>query len=105
MEAARAQTALIGSSLGGFYASLGPALTKQVVGSGSPVLGGTLLFVVAGVGALSVLVLRNVAPDPMMRLGIATLIIGDLDATAPVKIADKNGHETMRWKSARPERG
>lgn len=38
-------------------------------------------------------------------LGIATLIIGDLDATAPVKITDKNGHETTRWKSARPELG
>jgi MFS family permease len=63
-------------SLGGFYASLGPALTKQVVGSGSPVLGGILLFVIAGVGALSVLLLRNVTPDAMMRLGIATLIAG-----------------------------
>jgi predicted ATP-dependent endonuclease of OLD family len=38
-------------------------------------------------------------------LGIATLIIGDLDATASVKIIDKNGHETTRWKSARPELG
>lgn len=63
-------------SLGGFYASLGPALTQQVVGSGSPVLGGAVLFVIAGVGALSVLVLRNVAADRMMRLGIATLAGG-----------------------------
>ena len=38
-------------------------------------------------------------------LGIATLIIGDLDATESVKITDKNGHETTRWKSARPELG
>jgi predicted ATP-dependent endonuclease of OLD family len=38
-------------------------------------------------------------------LGIATLIIGDLDATASVNIIDKNGHETTRWKSARPELG
>jgi MFS family permease len=63
-------------SLGGFYASLGPALTKQVVGSGSPVLGGGLLFVIAGVGALSVLLLRNLAADRMMQLGIATLAAG-----------------------------
>jgi MFS family permease len=63
-------------SLGGFYASLGPALTKQVVGSGSPVLGGAVLFVIAGVGALSVLLLRNVTADRMMRLGIATLVGG-----------------------------
>lgn len=38
-------------------------------------------------------------------LGIATLIIGDLDATAESKVTDKNGRETTRWKSARPERG
>ena len=63
-------------SLGGFYASLGPALTRQVVGSGSPVLGGGLLFVIAGVGALSVLLLRNLAADRMMQLGIATLAAG-----------------------------
>ena len=43
--------------------------------------------------------------DLVDTLGIATLIIGDLDATAPVKITDKNGHKTARWKSARPERG
>ena len=38
-------------------------------------------------------------------LGIATLIISDLDATTEVKITDKNGKETKRWKSARPEQG
>ena len=38
-----------------------------------------------------------------IALGIATLIIGDLDATTAVKITDKNGQETTRWKSARPE--
>lgn len=43
--------------------------------------------------------------DLIDALGIATLIIGDLDATTPVKITDKNGHETTRWKSARPEQG
>ena len=43
--------------------------------------------------------------DLIDALGIATLIIGDLDATAAVKITDKNGTETTRWKSARPEKG
>ncbi|MEQ9888292.1 AAA family ATPase [Pectobacterium zantedeschiae] len=38
-------------------------------------------------------------------LGVATLIISDLDATMAVKITDKNGNETTRWKSARPEKG
>lgn len=43
--------------------------------------------------------------DLVDALGIATLIIGDLDATVATKITDKNGLETTRWKSARPERG
>ena len=43
--------------------------------------------------------------DLVDALGIATLIIGDLDATVATKIIDKNGHETTRWKSARPEQG
>ena len=43
--------------------------------------------------------------DLIDALGIATLIIGDLDATVAVKITDKNGKETTRWKSARPEQG
>lgn len=43
--------------------------------------------------------------DLVDSLGIATLIIGDLDATTAVKIIDKNGNETTRWKSTRPEQG
>lgn len=43
--------------------------------------------------------------DLVDALGIATLIISDLDATMAVKITDKNGQEATRWKSARPERG
>nr|WP_264081270.1 ATP-dependent endonuclease [Pectobacterium versatile] len=38
-------------------------------------------------------------------LGVATLIISDLDATMAVKITDKNGKKTTRWRSARPEKG
>ncbi len=43
--------------------------------------------------------------DLVDALGIATLIIGDLDATVATKITDKNGQESTRWKSARPEQG
>lgn len=43
--------------------------------------------------------------DLVDALGIATLIIGDLDATLAVKITDKNGQDTTRWKSVRPEQG
>ncbi|WP_127960065.1 AAA family ATPase [Serratia microhaemolytica] len=43
--------------------------------------------------------------DLIEALGIATLIIGDLDATVLAKITDKNGKETTRWKSTRPKQG
>lgn len=63
-------------SLGGFYASLGPDLVRQVVGSSSPVLGGAALFVLAGFSALTVLVLRAAPPRQVMFLGTGGLIAG-----------------------------
>jgi hypothetical protein len=63
-------------SLGGFCASLGPDLVRQVVGSSSPVLGGAALFVLAGFSALTVLVLRATPPRTVMFLGTVGLIAG-----------------------------
>lgn len=63
-------------SLGGFYASLGPDLVRQVVGSSSPMPGGAALFVRAGFSALTVLVLRATPPRTVMFLGTVGLIAG-----------------------------
>ena len=63
-------------ALGGFYASLGPDLVRQVVGSSSPVLGGLALFVLAAFGALAVLFLRATPPRTVMFLGTVGLIAG-----------------------------
>ena len=63
-------------SLGGFYASLGPALTRVVTGSTSPVLGGLALFVLAGSGAVAVVVTRNARPDRQMVLSTIGLVAG-----------------------------
>jgi MFS family permease len=63
-------------ALAGFYGSLGPTLVRQVVGSNSVVLGGLALFVLAGSGALTVLLLRRSQPATVMALGIAALIGG-----------------------------
>jgi predicted MFS family arabinose efflux permease len=65
-----------GWALGGFYGSLGPRLVALVSGSGSVVLGGLALFVLAGAGALTVLVLRNVPPGPVALAGTAALAVG-----------------------------
>jgi MFS family permease len=63
-------------ALAGFYASLGPALTAQLIGSSSVVYGGLALFLLAGVAALATVVLRNVAARTVMITGIAALVVG-----------------------------
>ncbi len=63
-------------ALAGFYGSLGPALVRELTGSTSSVLAGLGLFVLAGVAALSVFVLRNAAPTVLMSGGVAALVVG-----------------------------
>jgi MFS family permease len=63
-------------ALAGFYGSVAPAVVRVVVGSDSSLLGGLALFVLAGSGALTVLLLRDVRPRVVMLLGIAALIVG-----------------------------
>jgi predicted MFS family arabinose efflux permease len=63
-------------ALAGLYGSLGPMLVRLVVGSSSTVLGGLALFVLAGSGGLTVLLLRNTAPRKVMFVGGAALFAG-----------------------------
>jgi MFS family permease len=63
-------------ALVGLYASLSPALVRDLTGTRSVVLGGLALFVLAGTAALSVLALRHVTPRRMMLAGTLTLIAG-----------------------------
>ena len=63
-------------SLGSFYGSLAPALVGQLAGSGSAVLGGLALSILAGAGAVTVLVLRAAPPRRVMLLGMTTLVAG-----------------------------
>jgi MFS family permease len=55
-------------TLGGFYASLGPRLVKHLAGSNSILLGGVALFVLAGSGALAVLLLHLHDAQRLMRV-------------------------------------
>ena len=63
-------------ALAGFYGSVGPAVVRQVTGSNSLLLGGLALFVLAGGGAVTVLVLRPSGPRPVMTVGTVALLIG-----------------------------
>jgi predicted MFS family arabinose efflux permease len=63
-------------ALGGFYASLGPALIGTIAGSSSLVLGGLALFILAASGAITIVVVRNLAPRAVMLLGVGALLAG-----------------------------
>jgi MFS family permease len=63
-------------ALGGFYLALGPALSRATIHSGSPLIAGAVVFLLAGSAALAVLLARNVAAPTMMGAGAASLIVG-----------------------------
>ena len=63
-------------SLAGLYGALGPTLVRLMIGHNSFVLGGLSLFVLAGSGAVAVLLLRTAAPRTAMIIGTAALIVG-----------------------------
>jgi MFS family permease len=63
-------------ALAGLYGSLGPTLVRLMVGRTSFVLGGLALFVIAGSGALTVVVLRTRAPRTVMFIGTLALLVG-----------------------------
>ncbi len=63
-------------ALAGFYASLGPTLVQRLFESGGVVLGGVALFMLAGSGALAVLLLQHRSASQLMRIGALALIIG-----------------------------
>jgi predicted MFS family arabinose efflux permease len=63
-------------ALAGFYGSLGPTLVRRIAGSGSVALGGIAMFVLAGSGALAVLVTRARSPRTVMTIGATALVSG-----------------------------
>jgi MFS family permease len=63
-------------ALAGFYASLGPTLIRKLAGSSSVALGGLALFVLAGSGALTVLLTREWPARRVMIAGTAALVSG-----------------------------
>jgi MFS family permease len=63
-------------SVGGFYASLGPALVHRIFGFDASLAGGVALFVLAASGAAAVLLMRESPPRTMMRSGAAGLLAG-----------------------------
>ncbi|MEV0719761.1 MFS transporter [Asanoa sp. NPDC050611] len=63
-------------ALAGFYASLGPAVVRNLAGSTSAVYGGLGLFVLAAVAALAVLAMDKRPAHTLLTVGIVGLIVG-----------------------------
>jgi len=63
-------------SLAGFYGSLGPMLVGSMLGSSTPLLGGLALFVLAASGGIAIVLLQHREPKELMKLGVATLLVG-----------------------------
>ena len=63
-------------ALVGFYGSLGPTLTRKLLGSTSPAPGGLILFVMAASGALAVLATHRRSPRFMTIVGTSVLMAG-----------------------------
>jgi MFS family permease len=74
-------------ALAGFYASLAPSLVHDLVGSDSAVYGGLGLFVLAGVAALSVVVLHDRPAPAVMTIGIVALIVGVTVTLASISLS------------------
>jgi Na+/phosphate symporter len=93
----RAAPALIAMwSLAGFYGALGPAIVYSLIGHNSFVLGGLAMFALAGTGAVTVPVLRNVAPRLVMLIGIGALIVGmAITRSATPPVSDQSDGQSM----------
>ena len=63
-------------ALAGFYGSLAPMLMRSMLGTGSALLGGMALFVLAASGGLAVLTQQHRRPQTMMTLGASCLVVG-----------------------------
>jgi hypothetical protein len=63
-------------ALTGFYASLGPSLVRLLLDSNSILLGGLSLSVLAGSGALAVLLLGSALARTQLLVGTGALVVG-----------------------------
>jgi MFS family permease len=63
-------------ALGGFYLALAPSVAATMVHSTNAVVGGSVIFLLTGVGAISTLVLRKASPTVAMAGGCLLLTAG-----------------------------
>jgi MFS family permease len=67
---------IAGWALGGLYLSLGPSLAAQATGSSNRLWGGLVIFLLAGTGAVAVIVGRGIDSRTAMLAGCLFLLVG-----------------------------
>lgn len=67
---------IAGWAVGGFYLSLGPSLVLRLAQTSNRLLGGLAIFVLAGVGAASIVAARSWPADRSMSRGATALVAG-----------------------------
>jgi MFS family permease len=72
-------------ALGGFYLSLGPSLAAQLLHSKNLLWGGTLIFLLTGLGAAASTVTGKRSPSGVMLGGCLALIVGALVTFASIE--------------------
>jgi MFS family permease len=72
-------------ALGGFYFSLMPAVVRVATGATLPIVGSLVVAALTLTGAVIVIALRNVAPERMLHLGIASLSLGVMITLAGIQ--------------------
>ncbi|GGZ41568.1 MFS transporter [Streptomyces poonensis] len=65
-------------AIGGLYFSLGSSLTADILHTGNHLVAGLVVALLPGAAALACIVLRGMAPLPMMLSGSAALVVGTL---------------------------
>jgi hypothetical protein len=73
-------------SLGGFFLSLGPSLATQVLGNSGELVGGLVIFVLAGTGFGAAVAVRNWEAEPMMIGGLSAFAVGVSAAIVALEI-------------------
>jgi MFS family permease len=72
-------------ALAGFYLSLGPSLTAQVLGSPDLLWGGLVIFLVAGTGAAATVAFRGLSDPAAMLVGCLFLLVGAVMTLAAIQ--------------------
>lgn len=80
-----------GWALGGFYLALAPSLAAELLHSGGAVAGGTVIFLLTGVGGISSIAWRKLRPPAAMGGGSLVLAIGVGGTVAAIAVGSAAG--------------